>query len=122
MCYKTKLVSGLRNLSYEDRLQRLKLTTPEKRLLRGDLIETLKIMTAREKIDKHEFFESSNNAYSSRGHEYKIAVQRSRTVAPSAFFSQHVITSWNKLPEEVINATSINMFKNRLDRDNEWGN
>jgi len=118
----TKLVSGLKNLRYEDRLQRLKLTTLEKRRLRGDLIEAFKIMTAREKIDKHEFFESSNNAYSLRGHKYKIAVQRSRTVARSAFFSQRVVTSWNKLPDEVVNATSINMFKNRLDQCNEWGN
>ena len=54
----------------------------------------------------------------------KIAVQRSRTVARSAFFSQRVVTSWNKLPDEVVNATSIrpNMFKNRLDQCNEWGN
>jgi len=51
----TKLVSELKNLSYEDLLRRLKLTTLEKRRLRGDLIETFKIMTAREKIDKHEF-------------------------------------------------------------------
>jgi len=63
-------------------------------------------MTAMEKIDKHEFFESSNNAYSLRGHKCKIAVQRSRTVARSAFFSQRVVTSWNKLPDEVVNATS----------------
>jgi len=118
----TKLVSGLRNLSYEDRLHRLKLTTLEKRRLRGDLIETFKIMTDREKVDKHDFFESSNSTYSLRGHEYKIAVQRNRTAARSAFFSQRVVGSWNKLPQEVVTATSINMFKNRLDRCNEWGN
>ena len=116
----TKLVSGLKNLRYEDRLQRLKLslTTLEKRRLRGDLIEAFKIMTAREKIDKHEYFDSSNNAYSLRGHKYKIAVQRSRTVARTAFFSQRVVTSWNKLPDDVVNATSINMFKNWLDECN----
>jgi len=56
------------------------------------------IMTVREKIDKHEFFESSNNAYSLRGHKYKIVVERSRTVARSAFFIQRIVTSWNKLP------------------------
>jgi len=76
-------------------------------------------MTARERI---EFFDSSNNAYSLRGHEYKSAVQISRTVARSAFFSQRVFTSWNKLPDEVVNATSINMFKNWLDRCDEWVN
>jgi hypothetical protein len=30
-------------------------------------------------------------------------------------FGNRVIDQWNNLPEMVINATSINMFKNRLD-------
>jgi len=40
----TKLIKGFKNLSYENRLKRLKLTTLEKRRLRGDLIETFKII------------------------------------------------------------------------------
>ena len=31
------------------------------------------------------------------------------------FLSQKVADDWIKLPETVINSTSINMFKNRLD-------
>ena len=31
------------------------------------------------------------------------------------FFSQRVVNDWNKLPETVVNSTSINMFKKRLD-------
>ena len=31
------------------------------------------------------------------------------------FFSQRVVNDWNILPETVINSSSINMFKNRLD-------
>ena len=31
-------------------------------------------------------------------------------------FSNRVIDQWNNLPEKVINATSINMFKNRLNK------
>jgi len=65
---------------------------------------------------------NSSQAAQRKPHQYQIAVQRSRTVARSAFFSQRVVTSWNKLPDEVVNATSINMFKNRLYRCNEWGN
>ena len=31
------------------------------------------------------------------------------------FFSQRVISSWNSLPQHVVDATSVNTFKNRLD-------
>ena len=31
-------------------------------------------------------------------------------------FSQRVINEWNKLPNECVNASSVNMFKNRIDR------
>ena len=118
----TKLINGFKNLSYENRLKRLKLTTLEKRRLGWDLIETFKIITGREKVDKHEFFEISNNTHNLGGHQYKISVKRKRLTTRSAFFSQHVVNSWNRLPEAVVNATSINAFKNRLDRCNERGN
>ena len=31
-------------------------------------------------------------------------------------FSQRVINEWNKLPNDSVNASSVNMFKNRIDR------
>ena len=32
-------------------------------------------------------------------------------------FSQRVINEWNKLPNDCVNANSVNMFKNRTERD-----
>ena len=84
--------NGFKNLSYENRLKRLKLTTLEKRRLRGDLIEAFKIITGRRKVDKHDFFEISNNTHYLRGHRYKISVKRKRLTIRSAFFSQRVVT------------------------------
>ena len=40
----TKLISAIRNLSYENRLRKLELTTLKDRRLRGDLIQMFKIM------------------------------------------------------------------------------
>ena len=40
----TKLITGLRDLSYDDRLKECGLTTLEKRRLRGDQIEVFKIL------------------------------------------------------------------------------
>ena len=31
-------------------------------------------------------------------------------------FSQRVINEWNKLPNDCVNASNVNMFKNRIDR------
>ena len=52
----TKLIPGLRNLSYEDRLKECGLTTLETRRLRGDQIEVLKILNGHENIDPNIFF------------------------------------------------------------------
>ena len=31
-------------------------------------------------------------------------------------FSQRVLNEWNKLPNDCVNASSVNMFKHRIDR------
>ncbi|XP_072022805.1 uncharacterized protein B0403.1-like [Amphiura filiformis] len=52
----TKLVPELRNLSYDERLEELNLYSLEQRRIRGDLIETFKILTGLENTDKDRFF------------------------------------------------------------------
>ncbi len=46
---------GLNDLTYEERLERLKLFSLEERRLRGDLIQTFKVLTGKENVD-HAFF------------------------------------------------------------------
>ena len=46
----TKIISGLRELSYEERLKECGLTTLETMRLRGDKIEVFKILNGYEKI------------------------------------------------------------------------
>ena len=52
----TKLIPGLRDLSYEERLKECGLTTLEARRLRGDQIEVFKILNGYENIDSISFF------------------------------------------------------------------
>ena len=66
----SRMVQGLTNLSYEERLKRLGLTTLETRHLRADLLEVFKIMTDKEKVDKDKFFCLNTRKF--RGHQYKI--------------------------------------------------
>ena len=49
----TKLIPGLRDLTYEERLKECGLTTLETRRLRGDQIEVFKILNGYENIDSN---------------------------------------------------------------------
>jgi hypothetical protein len=65
-------------------------------------------------------FESRHltNNLKSRGHKYKIYKKHCCTNRRKYSFSQRVVAHWNALPESVIDATSVNSFKNRL--NNHW--
>ena len=52
----TKLIPGLIDLRYEERLKECGMTTPERRSLRGDQIEVFKILNGYENIDSTTFF------------------------------------------------------------------
>ena len=46
----------------------------------------------------------------------KLSKQRSSLDVRKFSFSQHVVQEWNKLLQEVVDATSVNQFKNTLDK------
>ena len=52
----TKMVKSCRNLEYKDRLGYLGLTTLQTRRIRGDLLETFKIITGRDRLEREIFF------------------------------------------------------------------
>jgi len=105
------MVRRLCHLPYEQRLLHLGLTTLQERRIRGDLIETFKIMTGREAVDRDQFFQLSSCEYKLRGHSMKLSKQRASLDARKFSFSQRVVQEWNKLSQEV-----VNQFKNRVDK------
>ena len=62
------MITELRDLSHEGRLKECGLITLETRLLRGDLIEVLKILNVYANVDRNMFF-SLKNDNRTRGHE-----------------------------------------------------
>ena len=52
----TKQINGFQNLTYEERLRRLKLPTLKYRRVRGDMIECYKILNGVYNIDYRNFF------------------------------------------------------------------
>ena len=112
----TKMVEGLKDVDYENRLKIIGLQSLENRRIRGDLIEAYKIITGKEKVEVSDFFKLNEVSHDLRGHMYKLAVERSRLEVRKHFFSQRVVRHWNRLPATVVEATSINSFKTKLDK------
>jgi len=69
-------------------------------------------MTGKERADRSQFFQLST--YQLRGHIMKLSKQRTSLDVRKFSFSQRVVQKWNKLSQDVVDATSVNQFKNRL--------
>ena len=50
-----------------------------------------------------------------RGHNWALAKEHFRLDVRKYAFSQRTVNEWNKLPGECVKATSVNMFRNKLD-------
>ena len=111
----TKRIPGLRDLSYEERLKECGLTTLETRRLRGDQIEVFKILKGYENIDSNIFFKIKEDKIT-RGHNFTLVKKQSRLDVRKFSFSQRSINVWNKLSTECVHASSVNVFKNRIDK------
>jgi ribonuclease P/MRP protein subunit RPP40 len=114
----TKMMAGLRNMPYEDRLKSLGLFSLRRRRARGDLIETFKILKGITKGDVRHLFELAPNR-GTRGHNLKLRKTHAHLTGRANFFSNRVINMWNKLPMEVVCCERVVAFKHSLDKC--WG-
>ena len=113
----TKLIQGLKGLSYTQRLIRLKLPTLKFRRLRGDMIEIYKMLTGNYDKDSCIKFKFVNYPGTQpRGNKLQIYQDHVHYKLRKYFFANRVIHTWNSLPNAVVEASSINSFKNRLDK------
>ena len=81
----------------------------------GDQIEVFKILNDYENIDSNIFFEIKESKITT-GHNFTLVKKHSRLDVRKFSFSQRTINVWNKLSTECVRASSVNMFKNRIDK------
>ena len=63
------------------------------------------------------YFKLAQDHYGLRGHGMKLTKERSRLDTRKSFFSQPAVNGWNSLPAGVVNAESVNAFKNACNRN-----
>ena len=111
----TKLIPNLYDKPYQERLRELRLPSMEYRRKRGDMIQCYKIMNGLVRLDLNDLF-TPITTVNTRGHHQRVRRQRAHKAARAKSFSQRTIKSWNSLPKSVIDAPSVDAFKNRLDK------
>ena len=84
------MVYGYGDLNYKDRLSLLEFSSLEERRVRGDLIETFKLLKGIAKLDYSIFFELFVDC-KVRGHTYKIVKNSFRLDVRKNFFSNRVM-------------------------------
>ncbi len=77
------------------------------------MIEVFKIM--------NEYYDRDDSVYLpqqvgiTRGNDKKLFQRWYNKDVRKHFFTKRIVTMWNSLPNDIVNASSINSFKNSLD-------
>ena len=110
----TKMIRGQEHLSYEERLRELGLFSLAKRRLQGELIVAFQYLKGAYKLEGERLIlrvdsgRTRRNGLKLRQGWFRFDIRRK-------FFTQRVVTHWNRLPKEVVDVPSLEAFKARLD-------
>ena len=110
----TKTIPGYRELTYEERLKKLKLPTLAYRRTRGDMIQVYKILNSLYDDSIPNMLKLNNNRL--RGHKHKLFIERPNRDIRKYTFSMRVGKIWNSLPPQVVEAETLIAFERELDK------
>jgi len=113
----TKKIVGLNGLSYKERLTKLKLPSLSYRRLRGDLIETYKIVnTIYDPVTTQSLLTRvPDKSITRKTNSFNLTRIRANKNPFKYFFTNRINNVWNSLPNQIVDARNLNIYKNRLD-------
>ena len=104
-------------LNYEDRLIQLGLTSLETRRKRGDVIQMFKYVKGIDRINfvnPPVFLKTSTRGHQFKYHREDLNCKSHKS--RSNYFLNRVWSDWNRLPEKALEVTTVNEFKNYIDK------
>ena len=112
----TKLVIEIRHMEYEERLRVPGLTNLDDRRKRGDMIQIYKIVNGIEEVEINMGTENNRGDANNRRHGHQILREKNYTPMRNNSLPNRNATTWNILPSEVVEADTVNIFKERIDK------
>ncbi len=110
----SKVLVQCNDMTYTQRLNYLNLPSLKGRRIRGDLIETYKILNSYTDIDPNNIF-SFNTFDKTRNSNNKLFMRHCKTNIRKFSFSNRIIKHWNVLPDTIKSAPNLLTFKSLLD-------
>ena len=112
----TRMLPGMKDKPYEERLREVNLTSLSYRRSRGDMIETFKIIKGYYDKEVGGDIFTLRNGPNTRGHNWRIFKEQVRLNKRKNSFPIRVVNNWNSLHRDVVESVSVDQFKRRLDR------
>ena len=113
-----QLAHGIKDLPYAERLSVLKLPSlkynSKAKGLRNDMIQVYKYVHKEYNVVNDILVRDTSERI--RGNSLKLVKQRFKKQIRKKYFLLRVTNIWNSLPNDIVMAKNLNIFKSRLDR------